>query len=106
MTGTAVGSEETRPGGRGRPVERTDRPPAPARWHGVRPALNGLASRVADVLRQARRRWRSSLRVRVVSTTLVVSAVVVSMLGFFLMQQITANFLGKAESEALAQAND
>src|SRR5215472_7220029 len=106
MTGTAVGSEETRPGGRGRPVERTDRPPAPARWHGVRPALNGLAGRVADLLRKARWRWRSSLRVRVVSTTLVVSAVVVSMLGFFLMQQITANFLGKAESEALAQAND
>ncbi|HYK32764.1 MAG TPA: HAMP domain-containing protein, partial [Streptosporangiaceae bacterium] len=106
MTGTAVGSEETRPGGRGRQAERTDRPPAPARWQGARSALNGLAGRVADLLRQARSRWRSSLRVRVVSTTLVVSAVVVSMLGFFLMQQITANFLRKAESEAQTQASD
>jgi len=42
----------------------------------------------------------------VVSTTLVVSAIVVSMLGFFLMQQITANFLRKAEAEALTQAQD
>jgi two-component system sensor histidine kinase MtrB len=41
----------------------------------------------------------------VVSTTLFVSAVVVSMLGFFLMQQITANFLKKAESEAATQAH-
>ena len=72
----------------------------------MRSALNALAGRVADALRQARWRWRSSLQVRVVSTTLVVSAVVVSMLGFFLMQQITANFLGKAESEAQTQAFD
>jgi two-component system, OmpR family, sensor histidine kinase MtrB len=68
--------------------------------------LNRLATWVADVLRRARWRWRSSLQVRVVSTTLVVSAVVVSMLGFFLMQQITANFLRKAEIEAETQAFD
>lgn len=94
MTGTAVDSAS-----------------APARLHGVRSAgvrsaLNGLAMWVADVLRRARWRWRSSLQVRVVSTTLVVSAVVVSMLGFFLMQQITANFLRKAEAEAETQAFD
>ena len=58
------------------------------------------------MLGRARTRWRSSLQVRVVSTTLVVSAVVVSMLGFFLMQQITANFLSKAETEAKTLAQD
>lgn len=70
---------------------------------GLRSALNGLAERAAGALHRARSRWISSLQIRVVSTTLVVSAVVVSMLGFFLMQQITANFLHKAESEAKTQ---
>jgi two-component system sensor histidine kinase MtrB len=106
MTGTAVGSEETHPVGRRRLVGRKDSFGAPARWRGVRSALKGLASWVVGVVRRARWRWRSSLRVRVVSTTLVVSAVVVSMLGFFLMQQITANFLRKAESGAFTQAED
>ena len=68
--------------------------------------LIGPVYRLAALLRRARWRWRSSLRVRVVSTTLVVSAIVVSLLGFFLMQEITANFLRKAESEAFTQAGD
>jgi two-component system sensor histidine kinase MtrB len=106
MTGTAVGSEKTRPTGPGRPAEQTGRPGAPERWQDVRSAISGLINRAAGLLRRARWRWLSSLRIRVVSTTLVVSAVVVSMLGFFLMQQITANFLRKAESEAVTQGNN
>jgi two-component system sensor histidine kinase MtrB len=51
-------------------------------------------------------RWRSSLQLRVVSTTLVVSAIVVSLLGFFLMQQIASNLLRSAEAQAYTQAQD
>jgi two-component system, OmpR family, sensor histidine kinase MtrB len=51
-------------------------------------------------------RWRSSLQLRVVSTTLVVSALVVSMLGFFLMQQIASNLLLSAKAQAYRQAQD
>ncbi len=51
-------------------------------------------------------RWRSSLQLRVVSTTLVVSALVVSLLGFFLMQQIASNLLHSAEVQAYTQAVD
>ncbi|MGN6794802.1 MAG: MtrAB system histidine kinase MtrB [Streptosporangiaceae bacterium] len=53
---------------------------------------------------QARR--RSSLQLRVVSTTLVVSVIVVSLLGFFLMQQIASNLLTSAEAQAYTQAQD
>jgi two-component system sensor histidine kinase MtrB len=56
--------------------------------------------------RQFQSRWRSSLQLRVVSTTLVVSALVVSVLGFFLMQQIASNLLQSAETQALTQGRD
>ncbi|MFB9836660.1 hypothetical protein [Actinoallomurus acaciae] len=46
-------------------------------------------------------RWRSSIRVRVVTTTLVVSAIVVAVLGVFLMQQITNALLEAKERAAL-----
>lgn len=41
-----------------------------------------------------------------VSTTLVVSALVVSLLGFFLMQQIASNLLSSAKAQALTQGRD
>jgi two-component system, OmpR family, sensor histidine kinase MtrB len=66
----------------------------------------GLGEQVKQLFKRARWRWGSSLHVRVVSTTLVVSAIVVSLLGYFLMQQITANFLRKAESSAWIQASN
>ena len=50
------------------------------------PALRALdASRV---VRQLRHRWHRSLQLRVVATTLVICVVVVTVLGFFLIQQI------------------
>jgi two-component system sensor histidine kinase MtrB len=58
------------------------------------------------LLKGLQRRWRSSLQLRVVSTTLVVSVVVVSLLGFFLMQQIASNLLQSAEVSASTQASD
>ena len=58
------------------------------------------------LLSRSRQRWRSSLQLRVVSTTLIVSAVVVSVLGFFLLQQIAGNLLQHAESSAETQATN
>jgi two-component system sensor histidine kinase MtrB len=53
-----------------------------------------------SMARRLRWHWRSSLQLRVVSTTLVVSAVVISLLGFFLMEQIAANLLYNAKVSA------
>jgi len=50
--------------------------------------------------------WRRSIRVRVVTTTLVVSAIVVVVLGVFLMQQITNALLEAKERAALLQLDD
>jgi len=58
------------------------------------------------LLRGLQARWRRSLQLRVVSTTLVVSVAVVSLLGFFLMQQIASNLLHSAEVQAITQASN
>jgi two-component system, OmpR family, sensor histidine kinase MtrB len=68
------------------------------------PALTGAGT--LRMLKAARRRWRSSLQLRVVGTTLVVSAVVISLLGFFLMQQIASNLLRSSEKSAYTVASD
>jgi two-component system sensor histidine kinase MtrB len=59
-----------------------------------------------NLARRLKSRWRSSLQLRVVSTTLVVSALVVSLLGIFLMQQIASNLLRGAEAQAFTQGRD
>jgi two-component system sensor histidine kinase MtrB len=69
-------------------------------------AVAEVTSRIVALLRHFKRRWRSSLQLRVVSTTLVMSTVVVSVLGFFLMQQIRENVLLNAERSAQIQAGD
>jgi two-component system, OmpR family, sensor histidine kinase MtrB len=58
-----------------------------------------------SMARRLRWHWRSSLQLRVVSTTLVVSAVVISLLGFFLMEQIAANLLYNAKVSAYTVAS-
>ncbi len=50
-----------------------------------------------------RDRWHRSLQLRVVGTTLAVSALVVAVLGFFLMQQIASGLLANTEKQANAQ---
>ncbi len=69
-------------------------------------AATEAGTRVSALARTLRRRWESSLQLRVVSTTLVVSAVVVSLLGFFLMQQFQTNLLRHAAALDYAQATD
>jgi two-component system, OmpR family, sensor histidine kinase MtrB len=70
--------------------------------------LGRLARRRGGVLRRRltsahvvlRARWLRSLQLRVVTTTLLISAVMVTMLGFFLMQQITSDQLKVKEQQA------
>ena len=57
---------------------------------------SGAASRL-------RVRWRRSLQLRVVAATLLLSAVVVTVLGFFLMQQVAAGLLRNKEQSARAE---
>jgi two-component system sensor histidine kinase MtrB len=70
--------------------------------------------RAVNLARRARRkgrrlavrfliRWRRSLQLRVVATTLLLSAVVVAVLGFFLMQQISAGLLRNKALSAQAE---
>jgi len=50
-----------------------------------------------------RHRWHRSLQLRVVGTTLVISAAVIAILGFFLTNQIAVGLLANAEASARAQ---
>jgi two-component system sensor histidine kinase MtrB len=56
------------------------------------------------VIAKIRHRWRRSLQLRVVGTTLVISAVVIAVLGFFLTEQIADGLLHNAENSARTQA--
>jgi two-component system, OmpR family, sensor histidine kinase MtrB len=51
-----------------------------------------------QIVAQLRSRWHRSLQLRVVSTTLVLSALVIAVLGFFLVQSIAAGLLSNAEN--------
>ncbi len=70
--------------------------------------LRRLARRQAAMFRRRltaahgvlRARWLRSLQLRVITTTLVISAAVVSVLGFFLMQQIASDQLKAKETQA------
>jgi two-component system sensor histidine kinase MtrB len=53
-----------------------------------------------QIVAQLRSRWRRSLQLRVVSTTLVLSALVIAVLGFFLVQSIAAGLTASAEKSA------
>ena len=53
---------------------------------------------------KARHRWHRSLQLRVVGTTLLISAAVIAVLGFFLTEQIAGGLLLNAETSAKAQA--
>ena len=74
----------------------------------VGPAIRaGLVATPGALRRTWRRgvtRWRRSLQLRVVTTTLLVSATVMVLLGFFLMQQITNGLLRAKENAALSES--
>jgi two-component system sensor histidine kinase MtrB len=56
--------------------------------------------------RRAYTRWRRSIQVRIVTMTLVISAVVVAILGIFLMQQVQSALLNAKEKSAALQLDD
>jgi two-component system, OmpR family, sensor histidine kinase MtrB len=56
------------------------------------------------IIAKVRSRWRRSLQLRVVGTTLVISAAVIAVLGFFLTEQIADGLLNNAKTSAGAQA--
>jgi two-component system sensor histidine kinase MtrB len=62
--------------------------------YGIR-ALLRLEHLLIDKIRL---RWRRSLQLRVVGTTLVISAVMVAVIGFFLTEQIAGGLLNNAET--------
>ena len=55
------------------------------------------------VVAKVRYRWHRSLQLRVVGTTLVISAAVIAVLGFFLTEQIAQGLVANAESSARIQ---
>ncbi len=57
-----------------------------------------------SVIARARQRWHRSLQLRVVGTTLVISATMIAVLGFFLTEQIQVGLLLNAEKTARSQA--
>jgi two-component system, OmpR family, sensor histidine kinase MtrB len=59
-----------------------------------------------SVTGKVRQRWRRSLQLRVVGTTLVISATMIAVLGFFLTEQIAYGLLTNAENSAKTQALD
>ncbi len=59
-----------------------------------------------SVVAQIRLRWHRSLQLRVVSTTLVLSVLVIAVLGFFLVESVAAGLLNSAENSADAQVRN
>ena len=55
---------------------------------------------------QVKMRWHRSLQLRVVSTTLLLSVLVIAVLGFFLVQSVAAGLLNSAENSADAQVKN
>jgi two-component system sensor histidine kinase MtrB len=114
----ALGFEQTRGSGEATPASASAAPFSTARpLPDVGPALpvpdilrrlRKLARHTAARLRRRlaaahgmlRARWLRSLQLRVVTATLVMSAVVVTVLGFFLMQQILWDQLNAKEQQA------
>jgi two-component system sensor histidine kinase MtrB len=72
--------------------------------HRVTIALRTLLRWEHTVIAKVRQRWHRSLQLRVIFTTLVISATMIAVLGFFLTEQIAQGLLANAESAAHNQA--
>jgi len=65
--------------------------------------IRGLLRLQHLVVAKVRSRWHRSLQLRVVGTTLVISATMIAVLGFFLTEQIALGLQVNAENSARAQ---
>jgi two-component system, OmpR family, sensor histidine kinase MtrB len=68
----------------------------------VRRWAAAVRDRCAAVLAGLRMRWSRSLQLRVIGTTLIFSAAVIAVLGFFLLQQVAGGLLQNKERSAAA----
>jgi two-component system sensor histidine kinase MtrB len=59
-----------------------------------------------SLVAKVKHRWHRSLQLRVVGTTLVISATMIAVLGFFLTEQIAYGVVNNAENSAKAQTLD
>jgi two-component system sensor histidine kinase MtrB len=71
--------------------------------HRLTIAIRSLLRLEHLVIAKVRHRWHRSLQLRVVGTTLVISATMIAILGFFLTEQINDGLLVNAETSARAQ---
>jgi two-component system, OmpR family, sensor histidine kinase MtrB len=71
--------------------------------HGLTIAIRTLLRLEHLLIAKIRHRWHRSLQLRVVGTTLVISATVIAVLGFFLTEQISGGLVLNAETSARAQ---
>ena len=74
--------------------------------HGLTILIRSLLRVEHLVTGKVKYRWRRSLQLRVVGTTLVISATMIAVLGFFLTEQIAYGLLTNAENSAKTQALD
>ena len=72
--------------------------------HRVTISLRAVLRWEHSLIAKVRRRWRRSLQLRVIGTTLVISAMMIAILGFFLTEQIADGLLANAEKTARSQA--
>ena len=66
----------------------------------VRRGLRSVRRWARALIGRLRGRWHRSLQLRVVATTLVISALMVAVLGFFLVQQIAGGLLANERRSA------
>jgi two-component system sensor histidine kinase MtrB len=71
--------------------------------HGLTIVIRTLLRWQHSIVAKLRARWHRSLQLRVVGTTLVISASVIAVLGFFLTEQINTGLWNNARDTARAQ---
>jgi two-component system sensor histidine kinase MtrB len=84
-------------------------PADPQAWHAAQDRLARLADRLASQTRQLLARlhssWRRSLQLRVATSTLLVTGLVVLLIGLFLVAQISSGVLKAKRASSIAQAS-
>lgn len=84
-------------------------PAAPQAWHAAQDRLVRLADRLAAQARQLlaglRSSWRRSLQLRVATSTVLVTGLVVLLIGLLLVAQISSGVLKAKRASSIAQAS-
>jgi two-component system, OmpR family, sensor histidine kinase MtrB len=73
---------------------------AASAWRWLSQTWASLRGQARGSLRRLAVRWRRSLQLRVIATTLVLSAVVVSVLGYFLIQHFVSNLYASTKKSS------